>query len=72
MAPGTGIPTGNVTFSINGTPETPVALTVLINGADEATFTTTLAAGTYTITAVYDGDINFKTSSSAAFSQKVT
>ena len=72
VAPGTGIPTGNVTFSINGTPETPVALTVLINGADEATFTTTLAAGTYTITAVYDGDINFKTSSSAAFSQKVT
>ena len=71
VAPGTGIPTGNVTFSINGTPQSPVSLTV-INGVDEAAFTTTLsAAGTYTITAAYDGDINFTTSTSSVIHQKV-
>jgi len=77
VAPGTGVPTGNVTFSIsssNGTTLSSVAvpLAVLINGADEATFMTTFStAGTYTITAVYFGDTNFKTST-ATFSQKVT
>ena len=71
VAPGVGTPTGTVTFSINGTPQSPVPLTV-INGVDQATFTTApLYAGTYTITAVYDGDINFTTSTSKAFSQKV-
>ena len=71
VAPGIGTPTGTVTFSINGTPQSPVPLRV-INGVDQATFTTApLSAGTYTITAVYDGDSNFITSTSAAFSQKV-
>jgi predicted secreted protein len=71
VAPGIGTPTGTVTFSINGTLQSPVSLTV-INGVDQATFTTApLFAGTYTITAVYDGDSNFTTSTSAAFSQRV-
>ena len=73
MAPGIGTPTGTVIFSINGTPQSqsPVPLTV-INGVDQATFTTApLSAGTYTITAIYGGDSNFTTSTSAAFSQKV-
>ncbi|MBV8487936.1 MAG: Ig-like domain repeat protein [Planctomycetaceae bacterium] len=47
-----------------------VPLTV-INGVDEATFTTTLAAGTYTITAVYDGDSDFTTSTSSVLRQRV-
>ena len=55
---GNGTPTGTVTFSINGTPQSPVALTV-INGVDQATFTTApLSAGTDTITASYGGDSN--------------
>ena len=71
VAPGIGTPTGTVTFSINGTLQSPVPLKV-INGVDQATFTTApLSAGTYTITAVYVGDSNFTTSTSAAFSQKV-
>ena len=71
VAPGIGTPTGIVIFSISGTPQSSVALTV-INGVDQATFTTApLSAGTYTITAVYDGDSNFTTSTSKAFSQRV-
>jgi hypothetical protein len=69
LAPGIGIPTGTVTFSINGTPQTPVALTV-VQGQDEAVFTTTLTTGAYTITAVYSGDLDFGTNS-ASYRQKV-
>ena len=73
VAPGIGTPTGMVTFSINGTPQSPAVPLTMTNGVDQATFTTTapLLAGTYTITAVYDGDSNFTTSTSAAFSQRV-
>ena len=72
VAPGIGIPTGTVTFSINGTPQSPAVPLTMTNGVDQATFTTApLLAGTYTITAVYDGDSNFTTSTSAAFSQRV-
>ena len=79
VAPGIGTPRGTVTFSILTPNDTllssdPIPLAVLINGADEATFTTTLSApGTYTITAVYDdnNDNNFITSTSAVFTQTV-
>jgi hypothetical protein len=71
VTPGIGTPTGTVTFSINGTAQTPVATLTVVNGVDEATFTTTLSAGTYTITAVYTGDVDFTTSTSAVFNQKV-
>ena len=71
VPPGIGTPTGTVTFSVDGTPQSPVPLTV-INGVDQATFTTApLSAGTYTITAVYGGDSNFTTSTSPPFCQKV-
>jgi len=70
LAPGNGVPTGNVTFYINNTQETPVLLAVN-SGADEATFMYTFStAGNYTIKAVYAGDTNFKTSS-YSFSLKV-
>ena len=69
MAPGIGTPTGSVTFSINGTPQSPVSLTV-INGVDQAAFNQ-LSVGTYMITAVYDGDSNFTTGTSKAFRQRV-
>ena len=55
-APGSGTPTGQVTFSIDGSPlPAPVQL---VDGT--ATFTTSaLAVGSHTITAVYGGDTNF-------------
>jgi ELWxxDGT repeat protein len=52
--PGTGIPTGTVTFSIDGTPlaSGPVTLT-----GGTATFsTTTLSVSSHTVTATYNGE----------------
>jgi flagellar hook assembly protein FlgD len=67
VAPGAGTPTGTVTFSIDGTAQTPIPVS---NGL--ATFTTsTLAAGNHSVTAVYSGDSNFNGSSSAALSHTV-
>ncbi len=64
-ASGTGTPTGTVTFTIDGQAETPSALSV-VNGVDEATFTTTsLAAGPHTISAAYSGDTAFASSTVA-------
>ncbi len=66
-SPGAGTPSGTVNF-FNGA-------TLLGSGslsANKATFTTsTLAAGTYGITAVYAGDTNFTTSTSNNLSQVV-
>ncbi len=68
---GTGTPTGTVTFLDNGTSIGTGTLSV-VSGQDQATFpTTTLAAGTHPITAVYAGDTNFATSTSAPFTQTV-
>jgi autotransporter-associated beta strand protein len=53
---GGGVPTGTVTFFIDGN----VAGTGTINAAGVATFTTSsLAVGSYTVTATYGGDGNF-------------
>jgi hypothetical protein len=61
---GTGIPTGTVTFSIDGQAQAPVRLTEM-GGSDQATFTTaTLMPGTHTITAAYSGDPTFASSGS--------
>jgi large repetitive protein len=58
-----GTPTGSVTFSIDGSPQTPVNLQV-VNGHDEAVFSTsTLGAGTHAIKASYSGDGTFAASS---------
>ena len=58
VAPGTGTPTGTVTFMEGAVTDT-VAVT-----SGRATFTTSsLAVATHTITATYNGDGNFKTGS---------
>jgi hypothetical protein len=60
----TGIPTGTVTFTINGQAQAPVSLTEL-GGLDQASLTTSmLMAGTQTITATYSGDTTFASSGS--------
>ncbi len=67
VSPGSGTATGTVTF-FNGTAS--LGTGTLSDGV--ATFTTTtLAVGTNSITAVYAGDTNFTTSTSAAVSQVV-
>src|SRR5439155_9319295 len=54
--PGAGTPSGTVTFQDGATP----LGTGTLNGAGQATFSTsTLAAGTHAITAVYAGDTTF-------------
>ena len=66
-SPGTGIPGGTVTFKDGAT---VLGTGTLSNGV--ATFkTTTLAVGTHSITAVYAGNSNFTTKTSAALTQAV-
>jgi autotransporter-associated beta strand protein/adhesin HecA-like repeat protein len=66
--PATGIPTGTVTFTIDGVANpTGVPLSV-----GQATFNTaTLGVGNHTITAAYSGDGNYNLSTSAALTQTV-
>ncbi|MBX9462325.1 MAG: Ig-like domain repeat protein [Aquamicrobium sp.] len=65
---GGGTPTGNVTFTIDGAPQTPVA----VNGSGQATLTTSsLAVGTRSIGATYNGDTVHNSSSAAPLSQTV-
>ena len=67
-APGSGTPTGTVTFKDDGT---TIGTGTLSSG--EATFTTSeLGVAAHSITAVYDGDDSFNPSSSSALSQTVT
>jgi probable HAF family extracellular repeat protein len=68
---GTGTPTGTVTYILDGS---TTLGTGTLNGAGVATYTTTasqLSAGTHTITATYEADSNFSTSTSAAITQTV-
>ena len=61
-SPGTGLPTGSVTFSDSGAPiGSPVALTN-VNGEMEAILTTTFTAGSHPLVATYSGDTNNATS----------
>jgi Pro-kumamolisin, activation domain/Bacterial Ig-like domain (group 3) len=67
-APGAGTPAAMVTFKDGST----TLGTATPNGSGKATFaTSTLAAGTHSITAVFAGGVNFSTSTSAVLSQKV-
>jgi hypothetical protein len=67
-SPGAGTPTGTVTFKDN----TTVLGTGTLNGAGQATFSTTaLAAGTHAITASYSGDTNFAASFSPNIAEVV-
>jgi hypothetical protein len=59
----TGIPTGTVTFAIDGQAQAPVTLTV-VGGLDQASLPTSLLPGTHTITATYSGDPTFASSGS--------
>jgi hypothetical protein len=66
-SPGGGTPTGTVTFTVDGTAGTPVALA---NG--QATLDgTLLSVGTHTVTAAYNGDASFTASTSSAVTQTV-
>src|SRR5207245_1410706 len=60
-------PTGTVTFTIDGLAQTPVPL----NNGQAIFTTTTLTAGSHTITASYNGDVGNSTSSSPNFAQTV-
>jgi hypothetical protein len=67
VAPGVGTPSGSVTF-MDGT--TVLGSAPLISA--KATLTiTTLSSGSHTITAVYSGDANFATSTSAGLVQTI-
>ena len=56
---GNQAPTGTVTFTIDGHAQTSVTLSV-VNDSDQATFeTSTLTAGTHSVTATYSGDSAF-------------
>ncbi len=67
VAPGTGTPTGTITFK-NGA--ATLGTTELTNG--QASFSTNqLAIGTHSITASYAGTANFNASAAPAFSQSV-
>ena len=61
---GSGIPTGNVTFTIDGQAQTPVPLEA-VGGVDQASLPpiSSLTGGSHTIVASYSGDATFATSS---------
>jgi streptogramin lyase len=64
----TSTPTGNVVFNADGT----AIGTVALNTAGVATFTiSTLATGAHTITAVYQGDSDYATSTSLALTETI-
>ncbi|MDD5102985.1 MAG: Ig-like domain-containing protein, partial [Candidatus Peribacteraceae bacterium] len=68
VTPGADSPTGNVTFKDGGT-----TLGTATLGQGSGTYpTTSLSAGTHTITAVYEGDTNYTTSTSASLTHTVT
>ncbi len=60
VAPGSGTPTGNVTFRDGGT---PICSNVLLSGGSATCNTTALALGLHTLWADYLGDGNFSISS---------
>ncbi len=68
VAPGSGTPTGTVTFmdgtTALGTPQT-------LSGGTARISTSTLSIGSHSITAVYGGDTNFTGSTSGALTQTV-
>ncbi|MFZ1699208.1 MAG: Ig-like domain repeat protein [Pyrinomonadaceae bacterium] len=58
VSPGSGTPTGTVTFFADGN---PICTAAALSGV-EATCNSSLVAGNYVITATYNGDPNFNTS----------
>lgn len=66
-APGSGLPAGSVTFKEGAT----TLGTGTLSGGSATFSTTSLALGSHSITATYDGDTNFNVSTSATLSQVV-
>ena len=67
-SPGSGTPTGTVTFSEGST----TLGTGSLNGSGQATYaTSTLSIGSHTVTASYGGDTNFTGSTSGSVAQMV-
>jgi hypothetical protein len=63
---GSGTPTGNVTFSVDGAAQTPPMPLMFVGGMDIATFSdSSLGAGAHSISATYNGDSDFSSSSAA-------
>jgi hypothetical protein len=56
VAPGAGLPTGSVTFVIDGVVRGTVGL---VNGIAKLTLPNGLSVGTHNIRVVYSGDANF-------------
>jgi len=67
IAPGSGTPTGSVTFKDGST----TLGSATLSGGAAAFSTSTLAAGPHSITAVYGGDTNFTGSTSSPLTQTV-
>ena len=68
--PAPGTPTGTVQFVIDGVNSGgPVAL---VSGKATSAAITSLGAGGHSVTAVYGGDVNFTTSTSATLTQNVS
>ncbi len=59
VAPGTGIPTGSITFIDQSNGTTTTLGTVQLNPNGQATFTTNLGPGRQSLQAVYSGDTTF-------------
>lgn len=70
VAPGSGMPTGTVQFKTNGV-NFGGAVTLSSGAADSSALPTTLSVGSYSITASYNGDANFGTSTSGTLNQTI-
>ena len=69
IAPATGTPTGTVTFLDNGV---PIAISGL-NGSGQATYiSSALTVASHPLTAIYNGDVDFTSSTSGILTQVVT
>jgi hypothetical protein len=66
-SPGSGIPSGTVTFKVNGVAQPAAKL----NAAGQAIFTFSPTVGTYNVIATYNGGANFTFSNSSNLSQVV-
>jgi hypothetical protein len=70
VAPGVGVPTGNVTFTIAGAGGGTAV--VALNSSGQAAFaTSTLAVGRHVVSAVYNGDGNFNADPSNTLTQRI-
>jgi autotransporter-associated beta strand protein len=67
-SPGSGTPTGTVNF-LNGS--TSLGTATLLSNGTASTTSSALTVGTNSITAVYEGDTNYNSSTSSVFTQTV-